>query len=261
VQAPVEEVQARVEEVQTRVEEAPVEEVQAPAEEVPPRTRTCRVCSVEINAGSARCPYCGARQFKHQPVLGWRGLLVLVVAVAAAVLITRAIIDAENGKLRYDSYNSVNLAGFVPSGWANQLPSGPHGTAIAAYVNPASSAETETITATLDAPGSPHSRMLAFYGPLADEPGVARGYHGSVTFAGANRQWTAYYSLAGVYYAVFFSDACNGSVGMTVKLSSQSATRLEELALVLPWSAAPHCDGPAFSGRDRTDPSVPLASR
>jgi RNA polymerase subunit RPABC4/transcription elongation factor Spt4 len=248
-------------EVHAPVVQALAEEPLVPAEEPAPRTRTCRVCSVEINAGSARCPYCGARQFKHQPVLGWRGLLVLVVAVAAAVLITRAIIDAENGKLRYDSYNSVNLAGFVPSGWANQLPSGPHGTAIAAYVNPASSAETETITATLGASGSPHSRMLALYGTLANEPGATRGYHGSVTFPGANRQWTDYYSLAGAYYAVFFSDACNGAVGMTVKLSSQSPTRLDELALVVPWSAAPHCDGPAFSARDRTDPSVPLASR
>jgi hypothetical protein len=233
----------------------------APAEETPPRTRTCRVCSVEINAASARCPYCGARQFKHQPVLGWRGLLVLVVALAAAVLITRAIIDAENGKLRYDSYNSANLAGFVPSGWANQLPSGPHGTAIAFYINPASSAETEMITATLSPSGSPHSRMLALNAKLAQEPGVARGYHGSVTFAGGDRQWTDYYSLAGTYYAVFFSDACKGSIGMNVKLSSSSPTRLAELALVLPWSAAPHCDGPAFSGSDRADASVPLAPR
>lgn len=233
----------------------------APAEETPPRTRSCRVCSVEINAGSARCPYCGARQFKHQPVLGWRGLLVLAVALAAAVLITRAIIDAENGKLRYDSYNSTNLAGFVPSGWRNLLLAGPHGTAMAAYVNPASGAETETITAKLGAHGSPHSRMLVLYTQLANEPGVARGYHGSVTFPGGNLQWSDYYSFEGAYYAVFFSDACKGSVAMTVKFSSSSPTRLEQLALVLPWSAAPHCDGPAFSGRDRADSSVPLAPR
>jgi RNA polymerase subunit RPABC4/transcription elongation factor Spt4 len=236
-------------------------QAQAQAEEAPPRTRTCRVCSVEINAASARCPYCGARQFKHQPVLGWRGLLVLVVAVAAAVLITRAIIDAENGKLRYDSYNSVNLAGFVPSGWQNLLLSGPHGTAMAGYVNPAQSTETETITATLGAPGSPHSRMLALYRKLATEPGVARGYHGSVTFVGDDIQWSAYYAFEGAYYGVFFSDACRGAVAMTVKLSSSSPTRLQQLALALPWSAAPHCDGPAFSARDRADSSVPLASR
>src|ERR1700691_4298171 len=98
-----------------------IEELTEPQEEAPPPPRPCRVCSIEINAASARCPFCGARQFKHQPVLGWRGLLVLVVALAAAVLITRAIIDAENGGLHYDSYDSVNLAGFVPSGWQNLL--------------------------------------------------------------------------------------------------------------------------------------------
>ena len=224
-----------------------------------PRTRTCRVCSVEINAASARCPYCGARQFNHQPLLGWRGVILLIAAVAGAVLITRAIIDAENGKLRFDSYRSANLAAFVPSGWDNQVLSGPHGTALLEYVSPSSSTDTETITATLGASGSPHSRMLALNAKLAKEPGVARGYHSSVTFPGADVQWTIYYTLEGVYYAVFFANACHRTVGMTVTLSSSSPTRLDQLALVLPWSAQPLCDGPAFSGRDRADSSVPLA--
>ena len=234
-------------------------DTEPPHEEPPPRTRTCRVCSVEINAASARCPYCGARQFKRQPLLGWRGLLVLIVAVAAAVLITRAVIDAENGGLRFDAYDSVNLELFVPAGWQNLVLSGPHGTALAGYVNPSSSQETETVTASLSANGSPHSRALALYGQLATEPGVARGYHGSVTFPNSNVQWSDYYTYEGAYYAVFFSDACGGAIGVSVKLSSSSPTRLQELALVLPWSAAPHCDGPAFSSRSRADSAVPLA--
>ena len=234
---------------------------QEPEEEAPPRTRRCRVCSVEINAASARCPYCRSRQFKHQPLLGWRGLIVAIVAVAAAVLITRAIIDAENDQLRYDSYDSVNLAAFVPSGWTNLLLSGPHGTALAGYADPASAADTDTVRATLDPSGTPRARMLSLYDSLAKQPGVARGYHGSVTLPGDDSQWTVYYTLQGAFYAVFFSDVCNGSVGLTVTLSSASATRLAEYALTLPWTAEPHCDGPAFSGRDRADTSVPLAPR
>jgi len=244
-----------VEELETGTGAAEQEEV------APPRTRRCRVCSVEINAASARCPYCGTRQFKHQPLLGWRGLIVLVIAVAAAVLITRAIINAENNSLHYDSYDSVNLAAFVPSGWTNLLLSGPHGTAVAGYVDPASAADTDTVRATLDPTGTPRSRMLALYDSLGSEAGVARGYHSSVTLPGDDTQWTVYYTLQGAFYAVFFSNACNGSVGLSVMLSSASATRLAEYALTLPWTAEPHCDGPAFSGRDGADTSVPLAPR
>jgi hypothetical protein len=194
-------------------------------------------------------------------VLGWRGLIVLVVALAAAVLITRAIIDAENDTLRYDSYDSGNLAAFVPSGWSNQLLSAPHGTATLGYLDPSSAADTETVTATLDASGTPHSRMLALYDSLGNQPGVARGYHGSVKLPDDETQWTVYYTLQGAFYAVFLSDACNGSVGMRVMISSASATRLEQYALTLPWSAEPICDGPAYSGRDPADASVPLAPR
>lgn len=248
-------------EAEPEEEAAQEDEAVQEQEEAPPRTRRCRVCSVEINVASARCPYCGTRQFKYPPLLGWRGLIVLVVAVAAAVLITRAIIDAENDTLRYDSYDSVNLAAFVPAGWTNLLLSAPHGTAMAGYVDPSSAADSVTARATLDSPGSPHSRMLALYDSLGSEPGVARGYHSSVTLPGDEVQWTVYYTLQGAFYAVFFSDACNGSVGMTLTLSSASATRLAEYALTLPWTTEPHCDGPAFSGRDRADASVPLAPR
>jgi hypothetical protein len=90
---------------------------------------------------------------------------------------------------------------------------------------------------------------------------VARGYHSSVTLPGDNLQWSDYYTLAGAFYAVFFSDVCRGKVGLTVTLSSASATRLQQYALTLPWTTEPHCDGPAFSGRDRSDSSLPLAPR
>ena len=59
-----------------------------------PRTRPCRRCAVEINAASARCPFCGARQFKRQPILGWWGALVCLILVAAAVVVTRQIVIA-----------------------------------------------------------------------------------------------------------------------------------------------------------------------
>ena len=219
------------------------------------------MCGIEINAASARCPYCRARQFKHQPVLGWRGLLVLLVAVAAAVLITRAVIDAENSGLRYDSFDTVNLAAFVPAGWENQVLSAPHGTALAGYVSNSSSADTLTIKASLTAPGSPHSREIGLYEKLGTTPGVARGYHGTVTIPGDDVRWSVYYSLDGAYYAVFFSDTCRGTIGMTVTLSSSSPTRLDEYAQTLPGGAAPKCDGPAFSAQHRGDPSVPLAPR
>jgi RNA polymerase subunit RPABC4/transcription elongation factor Spt4 len=239
-----------------------VEELTEPQEEEPPPpTRSCRVCSIEINAASARCPYCRARQFKHQPVLGWRGLLVLAVTVAAAVLITRAVIDAENAGLHFDSYYTSNLSAFVPVGWQNQLLAGPHGTAIAGYANPSSAADTETITATLGASGSPHSRLLALYKKLGDEPGVARGYHGSVTFPGDAVEWTVYYTFDTAFYAAFLFDACGGAIGMNVTLSASSATQLQVLTTVLPGSAEPVCDGPAFSSSDGADHSVPLAPR
>ena len=230
-------------------------------EETPPQTRICRVCSVEINAASARCPYCRARQFKHQPVLGWRGLLVLAVTVAAAVLITRAVINAENSGLHFDAYDTANLSAFVPVGWQNKVLAGPHGTALAGYADPSSAADTETITATLGATGSPHSRLLTLYRKLGNEPGVARGYHGPVTFPGDQAEWTVYYTLNSAFYAAFVFDACKGTVGMNVTLSASSATQLQVLTMVLPGTVQPICDGPAFSARDRADSSVPLAPR
>ena len=101
-----------------------------------PGTRRCRICSVEINKASARCPYCGARQHKHQPIIGARGLLVCLVAVAVAVFVTRAVVDASNSGLRYVPYRSADLAALVPSGYRDLLLTGPHGTAIAGWGDP-----------------------------------------------------------------------------------------------------------------------------
>jgi RNA polymerase subunit RPABC4/transcription elongation factor Spt4 len=224
-----------------------------------PRTRTCRTCSVEINAASARCPYCGARQFKHQPVIGWGGLLVCLIAVAVAVFVTRAVVNAANSGLRYVSYRSADLAALVPSGYHDLLLASQHGTAIAGFANPTDPAEMETVKARLHARGSPQSRLVALAATLRNTVGVARGYLGPVTFAGGQIAWELEYTLDHTAWAVFGFDGCNRSIAVTVTLSSGSERRLGALSLVLPESAKPICDGPAFSNRDRADPAVPLS--
>jgi RNA polymerase subunit RPABC4/transcription elongation factor Spt4 len=234
-----------------------------PTEEAPPRTRTCRVCSVEINAASARCPYCGTRQFKHQPILGWRGLLVCLAAVAAAVLVTRAVVTSGGGPQAFDAYTSVNLSAFFPSAWQNQLLSAPHGTAVVAYANPSHPVDGEKISATVSAPGTPRSRILALTARLRVEPGVLVGYTGPerLRFPGGQAVWTVLYNIDKINYEVFAFEACSGTIGVTVTLSDASYSELQSLATVLPPSAEPFCDGPAFSDRDRADTSVPLAPR
>jgi RNA polymerase subunit RPABC4/transcription elongation factor Spt4 len=224
-----------------------------------PRTRTCRTCSVEINAASARCPYCGSRQFKHQPLLGWRGLLVCLIAVAIAVFVTRAVVNAENSGLRYVPYRSADLTALVPSGYQDLLLAGPHGTAIAGFANPTDTAEMESVKARLHASGSPQSRMVALAAALRNTVGVARGYLGPVTFPGGQIAWALDYTLDHTAWAVFTFDACNRSIAVTITLSSGSERRLGALSLVLPEGAKPICDGPAFSNRDRADPAVPLS--
>ena len=223
-----------------------------------PRTRICHTCSVEINAAVATCPYCGARQFKRRPILGWRGLLVCLAAVAVAVVVTRAVVDAANSGLRYVSYRSSDIAALVPSGYSDELLAGPHGTAIAAFMDPSQAADSETVTATTPASATPHGRALALAAKLRNTAGVALGSVYAVTFAGGQPAWELIYKLAGADYAVFEFDACNHAIGVTVTVSADHVGLLDELELVLPQAAQPICNGPDFSGRDRADTSVPL---
>jgi len=240
-----------------------VEETAAsePAQEQPRRTRICRVCSVELNAASARCPYCGTRQFRYQPILGWRGTLICLVAVAAAVLITRAVIYSEQAHDSYVYYDGDNIGALLPTGWQNQLPSAQHGTAIVGYAKAGDPADSVQIQAVLDAGGTPHTRLLALHARLGTQPGVARGYLGLVHFPGGVADWSLDYTLDRVDYAVFMFDACSGAIGVTVTLSASSEGELGTLSTALPENAEPVCDGPAFSDRDRADPSLPLAPR
>jgi RNA polymerase subunit RPABC4/transcription elongation factor Spt4 len=224
-----------------------------------PRTRTCRTCSVEINAASARCPYCGSRQFKHQPLIGWSGLLACLIAVAVAVFVTRAVVQAANSGLRYVSYRSADLTALVPSGYQDLLLASQHGTAIAGFAKPTDVTEMETVKAKLHASGSPRSRMLALAATLRNTVGVARGYLGPVTFPGGQIAWALEYTLDHTAWAVFTFDGCNRAIAVTVTLSSRSEHQLSALSLVLPESAKPICDGPAYSNRDRADPAVPLS--
>jgi RNA polymerase subunit RPABC4/transcription elongation factor Spt4 len=225
-----------------------------------PPTRICHNCSVEINAAAAQCPYCGARQFRRRPLLGWRGLLVCLVAVAIAVVVTRIVVDAANGGLSFEPYRSSDLAALVPSGYTDELLAGPHGTALAGFVNPSQSADSEMIKATTPPGGTPHERILALQAQLSRTPGVALGsvYSDSLPGAGPGSAWEILYQLAGADVAVFEFDACNGSVGVTVTLSAHDIGLLDELEPVLPQSALPICDGPDFSSRDRADTAVPL---
>ncbi len=229
--------------------------------EAPP-TRICRTCSVEINAASARCPYCGAHQFKHQPILGWRGLLFCLVAVAVAVLVTRIVIDASNSGLRYVPYRSQDLVALVPSGYGDLLLAAPHGSAIAAFADPSELSDSETIEASMPAGGTPHSRILALAAALAQTAGVAESTVGPVAdvLPGGQVAWEVLYTRAGADWAVFAFDACSQTIGVTLTLSAASVGVLDELELVLPQSAQPICDGPDFSKRDRADTSVPLRS-
>jgi hypothetical protein len=224
-----------------------------------PSTRRCRTCSVEINVASARCPYCGARQFKRQPIIGARGLIVCLVAVAAAVFVTRTVVDAANGGLRYVPYRSADLAALVPSGYHDLLLTGPHGTAIVGWGDPANTINMETVRATRPAVGTPHARTLRLAATLGNTPGVARGYLGTVMFPGGQLAWELEYTFDHDTYAVFAFDACNQTIAMTITISSSSRRRLSDLSLVLPENAKPICDGPAFSNRDRADPAVPLS--
>jgi RNA polymerase subunit RPABC4/transcription elongation factor Spt4 len=227
-----------------------------------PRTRICHNCSVEINAGSSDCPYCGARQFRHRPILSWRGLLVCLVAVAVAVLVTRIVVDDSNSGLRYVPYRSSDLVALLPAGYNDQLLAGPHGTAVAGFVNPSQSADSELIQANKPTGGTPHTRAVALAAKLRETPGVALGslYSVALPGEGPGSAWELLYTLEGADYAVFEFDACTRTVGVTVTLSATDLALLDDFELVLPQAAQPICDGPDLSSRDRDDTSVPLRS-
>jgi hypothetical protein len=232
-------------------------------EEAPPRTRRCRVCSMEINAASARCPYCGTSQFRYRRIVGWRFLLACLVTLAAAVLITRAVVDSENDSPRYFFYATDSLSALYPVGYETEPLTSQHGTAVAGFVNPGQAGDSETVKAILGEGGTPQSRMVALDASLAKTPGVARSTAGptQIILPGGQTAWTVLYTLDHAYYEAVSFDSCGTSVGVTVTISSTSYVDLAELARVLPQNAQPKCDGAAFSNRDRADPDVPLASR
>jgi RNA polymerase subunit RPABC4/transcription elongation factor Spt4 len=248
----------------TPAEEPPATGEDAPAHEhgplEQPPTRICHNCSVEINATAAHCPYCGARQFRLRPLLGWRGLLICLLAVAIAVFVTRIVVDAANSGLKYLPYRSSDLATLVPYGYTDQLLAGPHGTAVAGFVDPSQAANSELIQASTPAGGTPHQRATAIAAKLSYTPGVALGSIYSEQLPGGVRGSAAelLYTLNGADYAVFEFDTCGGAVGVTVTLSADSVGLLNEFSEILPQSALPICDGPDFSSRGRADTSIPL---
>ena len=195
---------------------------QEPTAQERPRTRVCPVCAVEINAASARCPYCGARQFKRQPILGRRGILICVVAVAVAVFVTRAVIDASNRGLRYVPYRSPDLVALVPDGYSDELLAGPHGTAVAGFVDPSQSADSEVIKATAPVGATPHARALALAATLRNTHGVALGAVTSDTLAGGQPASEVLYTLAGVYYAVSKTTPATGTSRLRSTLSAHA---------------------------------------
>jgi len=226
-----------------------------------PQTRICRTCAVEISAASSRCPYCGARQFRHQPILGWRGLAVCLVAVAVAVFVTRVVVDAANG-VSYVPYRSSDLAALVPSGYTDELLAGPHGSAVAGFVSPSQASDSELIQATTPPVGTPHSRAVALEAKLRRTAGVALGglYSDELPGSAPGSAWEVLYTLAGADYGVFEFDACGRTIAVALTLSADSVSLLDDLSKVLPQNALPICDGPDFSNRDRADTSVPLRS-
>jgi RNA polymerase subunit RPABC4/transcription elongation factor Spt4 len=231
----------------------------AGTEEQPPRTRVCRVCSVEINAASARCPYCGARQFKHQPILGWRGAIVCLVVAAVAVLATRAL--EGGGRTTFAPFLGSNLALLLPRGYEDLNATAQHGTAAASFADPGNAANSEAVVATVGESGTPRSRMERLERTLASTPGAVRGSLFRVVFPGGLVAYEVPYTEDHVDYAVFAFDACGGAIGVRVTISASGAASLDALSLVLPQNAQPRCDGPAFSNVDRADTSVPLAPR
>jgi RNA polymerase subunit RPABC4/transcription elongation factor Spt4 len=224
-----------------------------------PSTRHCRRCDVEINAASARCPYCGARQHRREPILGWRGALVCLVAIAAAVFITRQIVESHPAPSSYSYYRSDSLTTLVPAGYQNLYLSAPHGTALAGFASGGTVGDTETVQATYPAGGSAQSRLAALVKRLRDTRGVALGYHSLVQLPGGVSIPSIYYTQGRLDYAVFVFNVCSGKVAITMTLSTTTTRDLDALSQVLPQSASAICDGPDFTLQDRADPSIPLS--
>jgi len=225
-----------------------------------PRTRACRTCGVEINAASARCPYCGTRQFKRQPILGIWGALVCLIAVGAAVLITRTLTQTTQKTVSYSYYRSSDLVALVPAGYKDLYLAAPHGTALAGWRDPVHTGDSETVKATRPVHGTPSSRLRALAAHLRQIPGIALGYRGPVTFPGGQPASELEYTHGRFHYeAIVTFDACYHTIAVTVTITADRYGLLNDLSLVLPQSASAICDGPDFSSRDRANPSVPLA--
>jgi hypothetical protein len=224
-----------------------------------PRTRQCRRCDVEINAASARCPYCGARQFRRQPILGLPGLFLCLLLVAAAVFATRQVVESHPATASYYYYRSNDLAVLVPAGYQDQRLAAPHGTALAGFASPSHAADTEIVQATAPASGTPASRLVALARQLSNTPGVALGYSGAVLLPGGLTIPSLYYTQAHVDYGVFAFDACSHRIAITLTVSAGSRDQLDDLSRVLPQSVNAICDGADFTTQDRADTAIPLS--
>jgi len=223
-----------------------------------PGTRHCRRCGVEINAASARCPYCGARQYRRQPILGWRGALVCLIAVAAAVFATRQIVERHTSPASF-TYYSGDVTALVPAGYHDVFLAAPHGTALVEFQSAAHPGDSETVQATVPAAGTPALRLAALVHRLRNTPGSALGYHGLTVLPGGRTVPAVYYTQSGYDWAVFDFDACNHTIAITVTLSATTRSLLAQLSEVLPQSANAICDKPAFTAQDRADTAIPLA--
>ena len=225
-----------------------------------PRTRPCRRCAVEINAASARCPFCGARQFKRQPILGWWGALLCLILVAGAVVVTRQVVIARPHHY-FAFFRGSNLAALVPTGYQDLNLTAPHGTAIVGWADANEPQDSETVQATLPESSSPQARLLALAAKLRDTPGVAISYRGPVNilFPGGLVVPELEYTTHLGPTAVFAFDACAHTIAVTVTISDTSRTTLDSLSGVLPQAANALCHGPAFSNLDRADVAIPLS--
>jgi len=224
-----------------------------------PQTRPCRRCAVEINAASARCPFCGARQLKRQPILGWWGALVCLILVAAAVVVTRQIVIARPHHY-FAFFRGSNLSALVPTGYQDLDLTAPHGTALIGWADPNQPQDSETVQAVLPASASPQARLLALAATLRNTPGVALSYRGSVNiiFPGGLVVPELEYTTHLGPTAVFSFDACTHTIAVTVTISDTSRPGLDSLSAVLPQSANALCNGPSFSNQDRADAAIPL---
>ena len=225
-----------------------------------PQTRPCRRCAVEINAASARCPFCGARQLKRQPILGWWGALVCLILVAAAVAVTRQVVIVRPHHY-FAFFRGSNLAALVPTGYQDLNLTAPHGTALIGWADPNEPQDSETVQAVLPASASPQARLLALAATLRNRPGVALSYRGPVNilFPGGLVVPELEYTTHLGPTAVFAFDACSHTVAVTVTISNTSRPGLDTLSAVLPQSANALCHGPTFSNQDRADAAIPLA--